>query len=45
MARKDDSMNEPAREGLEEYAKSLDLSLVEVLALLDDAMNAPLIEE
>jgi hypothetical protein len=45
MAREDDSMNEPTLEGLEEYAKSLDLSLVEVLALLDDAMNAPLIEE
>jgi hypothetical protein len=45
MEREDDSMNEPAREGLEEYAKSLDLSLVEVLALLDDAMSAPLPEE
>ena len=27
------------REGLEEYAKSLDLSLDEVLALLDDAFS------
>lgn len=34
----DNSMNEPAREGLEEYAKSLDLTPVEVLALLDSAL-------
>jgi len=38
MERKDDSMNEPAREGLEEYAKSLDLTPVEVLALLESAL-------
>jgi hypothetical protein len=38
MAREDDPMNEPAREGLEEYAQSLDLTLIEVLALLDNAM-------
>ena len=31
-------MNEPDREGLEEYAKSLDLTPVEVLALLDNAL-------
>ena len=36
--REDDAMDDPAREGLEEYAKSLDLSLVEVLALLDSAL-------
>lgn len=38
MERKDDSLNDPAREGLEEYAKSLDLTPVEVLALLDNAL-------
>lgn len=31
-------MNEPALEGLEEYARSLDLTPVEVLALLDRAL-------
>ena len=36
--REDDAINDPAREGLEEYAQSLDLSIVEVLALLDDAL-------
>lgn len=38
-------MTEPAREGLEEYAKSLDLSPGEVLALLDDALAAPPTED
>lgn len=39
------ALREPAREGLEEYAKSLDLSPGEVLALLDDALAAPPPEE
>jgi hypothetical protein len=38
MEREDGSMNEPDKEGLEEYAKSLDLTPVEVLALLDNAL-------
>jgi len=38
MEREARSRNEPAREGLEEYAKSLDLTPVEVLALLDNAL-------
>ena len=31
-------MDEPSRQGLEEYAKSLDLSLDEVMALLEGAL-------
>jgi hypothetical protein len=45
MEREDGSMDDPAKEGLEEYAKSLDLTPVEVLALLDDALGAPPPEE
>ena len=34
-------MDDPSRDGLDEYAKSLDLSLEEVLALLDGALAEP----
>jgi len=38
-------MEMPIREGLEEYAKSLDLSLGEVLDLLENALGGEPIEE
>jgi hypothetical protein len=34
-------MDDLSRQGLEEYAKSLDLSLEEVLALLEGALESP----
>ena len=36
--KEDVAMDEPSKEGLEEYARSLDLSLDEVLALLEAAL-------
>jgi hypothetical protein len=38
-------MDEPSRHGLEEYAKSLDLSLDEVMALLEGALATKPIED
>ncbi|HLY12328.1 MAG TPA: hypothetical protein VKW04_23705 [Planctomycetota bacterium] len=38
-------MDLPIREGLEEYAKSLDLSPTEVIALLEDALARDPLEE